>query len=370
MEKVKNIVVGAGLSGAVVARQVAEQTGEPVRVLESRPHVAGMAYDYRHSSGITVQKYGPHIFHTNQAALWQYVSRFTRWHAFSFRPRVCIDGTEVPLPINLNSIAQLFPTPHAHALQQALLQAYGEGAKVPVLALTQHASPALRRLGQYVYEKVYRRYTQKQWGPYAAQLDGEILERVPVHISWQDGYFQDTYQAIPADGYTRLVENILQHPQITVQLNTCFEPAQWSWERLFYTGPIDAFFGYRFGRLPYRSLRFDVQEKQTEYAQSAPVINYPNEPGVTRICEHKYFLDEKAPSTVISVEYPQAFEPGKNEPYYPVHTASSAALLAAYRAEAEKRPDVYFLGRLGGFYYCSMEQAIAAALQLCERLVG
>lgn len=370
MEKVKNLVVGAGLSGAVVAERIASQLKEEVLIIDQRDHLAGNINDFKHTSGITVHRYGPHIFHTNDQKVWQYLSGFTSWSLFFLKPNAWVDNRFVTLPFNLNTLYQVFPPCLAERLEKKLVETYGYNKKVPVMQLRAQTDKDLHFVGQYAYEKVFEQYTLKQWGISAEELDPTVLARVPILISRDDGYFQDKYQAIPSQGYTRLVENILRNPLISVRLKTPFEKIKNNieYQRLFYTGPIDEFFNYRFGQLPYRSLRFEIEQKNTEYFQPTVVVNYPNNFDFTRICEHKYFLNEKAPNTVVSFEYPQAFKPGENDPYYPVNNPQTAALYQTYVKEAAKLPGVYFYGRLGGYKYYSMDQAVAAALDLFEQI--
>ena len=370
MEKVKNLVVGAGLSGAVLAERIASQLQEPVLVIDRREHIAGNIYDSKHSSGITVHRYGPHIFHTNKKEIWDYLSRFTSWHYFFLKPRAWVDNAYVTLPFNLNTLRQVFPAHLAARLEEKLVDTYGYNVKVPIMKLRQQKDADLQFLAQYVYDKIFEKYTMKQWGISPEDIDPEVMARVPVFVGRDDGYFQDKYQAIPAQGYSRMVENMLHNPLITVRLKTPFEKIKndIEYQRLFYTGPIDEFFDYKFGELPYRSLRFDIEQKNTEYYQPAVVVNYPNNFDFTRICEHKYFLNEKAATTVISVEFPQPFKRGENEPYYPISNAQTAALYAQYVAETKKLPGTYFFGRLGGYKYYNMDQAVSAALALFEEI--
>ena len=370
MEKVKNLVVGAGLSGAVIAERLAGELKEEVLVIDRRSHPAGNIYDEPHPSGIIVQQYGPHIFHTQDEKIWSYLSRFTAWHNFSLRPLAWVDNTYVNLPFNLNSLAQVFPSDLAARLESKLVARFGYGARVPIMQLRAETDPDLQFVAQYIYEKIFEKYSTKQWGISPQQIDPGVMARVPVVISHEDGYFTDKYQAIPAQGYTHLIGNMLRSPLISLRLNTSFEQIKnkITYERLFYTGSIDEFLGYKYGELPYRSLRFEVEQKNTEYFQPAVVVNYPNDFDFTRICEHKYFLDKKSPVTVISTEYPQAFQRGKNEPYYPIKNAQTDALYARYAQEANKLPGVYLLGRLGAYQYCNMQEAVAAALTLFERI--
>lgn len=370
MEKVKNLVVGAGLSGAVIAERIASQLQEPVLVIDRREHIAGNIYDSKHSTGITVHRYGPHIFHTGNRQIWDYLSAFTSWHYFFLKVHAWVDNRYVTLPFNLNTLHQAFPEYLAVRLEEKLVNEYGYGVQVPVMKLLRQKDADLQFLARYVYEKVFEQYTLKQWGISPQEIDAEVMARVPILVSRDDGYFRDKYQAIPAQGYTRMVENMLRNPLITVRLKTPFEKIRGDieYQRLFYTGPIDEFFDYKFGELPYRSLRFDIEQKSMEYYQPSAVTNYPNNFDFTRICEHKYFLNEKGPSTVISVEFPQEFKRGETEPYYPVSNPASEALYQQYAREAEKLPGAYFFGRLGGYKYCNMDQAVSAALALFEKI--
>ena len=370
MEKIKNLVVGAGLSGAVLAERLASQLGEDVLIIDSRDHIAGNIYDSKHSSGITVHRYGPHIFHTNDKKIWDYFSQFTAWHYFFLKPRAWVDNNYISLPFNLNSLHQVFPEYLAGRLENKLVDKYGYNVKVPIMKLREEQDGDLKFLAGYVYDKIFEKYTTKQWGLSPQEIDPAVMARVPVSVSRDDGYFQDKYQAIPAQGYTRMVENMLRNPLITVRLNTPFSKIKDSvqYDRLFYTGPIDEFFEYKYGELPYRSLRFDIEQKNVEYYQPAVVVNYPNNFDFTRICEHKYFLNEKAPTTVISVEFPQAFKRGENDPYYPIQNPQNAALYEKYLAEAKKLPGVYFLGRLGAYKYYNMDQSATAALALFDSI--
>lgn len=370
MEKITNLVVGAGISGAVIARQIAAVLQQPVTVIDSREHIAGNIYDYHHPSGITVHKYGPHIFHTQSKEVWDYLSQFTAWHYFFLKPNVWIDNIRATLPFNLNTLHQVLPASLANRLEQKLIEKYGYNVKVPILTLQQQQDADLKFLAAYIYEKVFKNYTLKQWGISAEEIDPSVMARVPVYISRDDGYFQDKYQAIPAQGYTAMVEKMLYHPLITVRLKTPFQKIKdhISYERLFYTGPIDEFFEYNLGPLPYRSLRFEVEQKKQPYYQPAVVTNYPNNFDFTRICEHKYFLNEQADTTVISVEYPQEFKVGENDPYYPIANEQTAQLYERYLQQAKKLPGVYFLGRLGDYKYYNMDQAVTRALHLADTL--
>ena len=368
MEKIANLIVGAGLSGAVVARQLAEK-GQTVTVIDKRKHIAGNIYDKR-TGGITVHCYGPHVFHTNDKKVWDFLSRFTKWHLFMYRVKAFIDGQEVPVPFNLNSLHRVFPPSLAGRLEEKLIRTFGFNVKVPILKLRESKDEDLSFLADYVYQKVFLGYTVKQWGVKPEELDPSVSGRVPVYISRDDRYFQDKYQAIPQAGYTSLVSKILDHPNITVRLNTSFESIknQVSYGRLFYSGPVDEFFDYELGELPYRSLNIVLREYNRPYFQSGPQINYPENYDFTRAVEYKYYLNEVTNHTMVSFEYPCAFVRGENERYYPVPAQANQALFEKYLAKAASLPNVYFLGRLGDYKYYNMDQTVARALQLAEEV--
>ena len=343
MEKIKNLVVGAGFSGATIARRIAEELGEDVLVIDAKNHIAGNCYDYWDKNGICVQQYGAHIFHTNLKNVWDFISRFTKWHPYMHHVKAYIDGQEVPIPFNLNSIHQVFPNSIADKLEQKLIDKFGFNVKVPILQLRDTGDKDLEFLADYIYEKVFLRYTLKQWGMKPEDLDPSVTGRVPVYISRDNRYFQDVYQGIPMGGYTKVVENILSHPNIQVKLNTKFEPDKFQYERLFFTGAIDEFFGYELGQLPYRSLKFNFVVLDKPYFQSNSVINYPNNYDFTRIAEYKHFLDNQSDKTVVSFEYPETFEEGKSERYYPIVKDENQALYDQYLKKVESLQNIHFL---------------------------
>ena len=257
---IKNLIVGAGISGAVVARKIAEELGETVLVIDRKDHIAGNIYDYRDSkTGITIHKYGPHIFHTNIKEVWDFLSRFTEWHYFYLKPNAMIEGNPVTLPFNLTTLYEVFSPKMAERIEEKLISKYGYGIKVPILDLKNNDDEDLKFLADYVYEHVFKNYTMKQWGLKPEEIDPSVTARVPVFISHDNRYFQDKYQGIPLNGYTKMVEKILDHPNIKVKLNTDYKDINGDFERIIYTGAIDEFFGYKYGELPYRSLVFDVR---------------------------------------------------------------------------------------------------------------
>lgn len=369
------IIVGAGFSGAVLAERIAGELDQRVLVLERRDHIAGNAFDYRDErTGLTVHRYGPHIFHTNSDKVWTYLSRFTEWRPYEHRVRAVIDGSTVPLPFNLDAIEQTFAPARAGVLSERLVAQFGPDAKVPVLNLRRHADAEIRAFADYVYEKVFLGYTLKQWGIGPEQLDPSVTARVPIRLSRDDRYFQDRYQGMPREGYTRLFERLLASDRITVLLSTEFTREladEHPGARIVYTGPIDAYFDYRHGVLPYRSLRFVKKYAATEFALPAGSLNYPNDFDYTRITEMKHLTGETAEGTVLLEEYPEAYERGRNEPYYPIPAPHTEALVAPYFAEAKTlRGQVLFTGRLADYRYYNMDQACARSLTLFEREIA
>ncbi len=371
MEKVQNLIVGAGISGAVLARMLAE-AGQSCAVIDRRPYVGGNCYDYKDPCGIIVHKYGPHIFRTDDKEIWDFLSRFTLWQPYMHKVKGYVDGQEVPVPFNLNSLYMLFPPQYAARMENKLIEKFGFNKKVPILTLRKTEDKDLSFLAEYIYEKVFFHYTLKQWGLQPQELDPSVMERVPVFISRDDRYFQEKYQAIAANGYTALFENMLNHPNIKVRLNAEFSAVRkdYEYERLFYSGPIDEYFDYAFGPLPYRSLRFDLRKLDLTQYQSAAVINYPNNYDYTRVTEYKHFLPLSSNKTVVAFEYPSDFKLGENERYYPVPGEKSAALYQQYLQVAQKEKGVAFFGRLGGYKYYDMQTAVKDAFALARRTLS
>jgi len=359
------LIVGAGITGATLARRLAE-AGQRVLVIDQRSHLAGNCFDENYD-GIWVHQYGPHIFHTNDKKVWDFLSRFTTWEPFFLRVKALIDGRLINLPFNFDSIEKCFPGYLACDLQQALLNFYHFGDRVSILELQKTGNQDIELLADYVYEHVFANYTSKQWGCSLDELDESVAARVPVVIGRDDRYFTDRYQAIPRDGYTQLIKNMLDHENITVQLDTAFaEMEGQSFAHIYYTGAIDEFFDYYYGALPYRSLRFDVREYECEHYQEGAVVNYPDNFDFTRITEHKYFLphDARRDYTVVSLEYPQEFEVGKNERFYPINNKQTAELYRKYAGRAADTPGVTFMGRLGDYKYYNMDAAVARAMEV------
>lgn len=366
----KNIIVGAGISGATVARTLAER-GEQVLVIDKKPHIGGNCYDYRDNNGICIHKYGTHIFHTDVKPAWDFVSRFTEWHPYMHKVLGFIDGQLVPVPFNLNSIRRVFPNALAARLEEKLIECFGFNKKVPILELRKTDDADLNFLAEYVYQKVFLFYTMKQWGVKPEDLDPAVTGRVPVYVSRDDRYFQNRWQGIPLYGYTAMLERMLDHENITVSLNTAWNEVKNEYRncRIFYTGPVDELMDWRFGDLPYRSIELDFREYNREFFQPHSVVNYPENYDFTRIGEYKYFLDDKSSRTVVSFEYPSAYRRGVNEPYYPIAGEENSALYRKYlEAARAEYAGILFLGRLGDYKYYDMDKAVARALELTEHL--
>jgi UDP-galactopyranose mutase len=364
------LIVGAGFTGCVIAERIASQLNQRALVIERRDHVGGNAYDYRDEHGILVHRYGPHIFHTNDAAVWQYLSQFTSWLPYEHRVLACVEGKNVPVPFNLNALHALFPMSLADQLEALLLQEYGPGVNIPILKLKENRNPKIRKLSEYIYENLFYGYTLKQWGLTPEQLGPSVTGRVPVRISRDDRYFQDRYQGMPSEGYTAMFNRMLAHPNIEVRVARNCRQVQdeEKCRRVVYTGPIDSYFDYIHGALPYRSLRFEFEHRKVCEFQPVGTVNYPNGEAYTRITEFKRLTGQQADGTSIVIEYPQPFVAGANEPYYPIPQLQNAELYSKYQQEAEKMNGaVLFAGRLADYKYYNMDQAIARALMVFKK---
>lgn len=356
------LIVGAGFAGSVLAERLASQQNARVLVIDRRPHIAGNAYDYYNEAGILVHKYGPHIFHTNSRKVFDYLARFTEWRPYEHRVQSSVDGQLVPMPINADTLNQLF------GLQLSCDEVEGYLAKVaePRSPVKTSEDVVVSRVGRDLYNKFFRNYTRKQWDLDPSELDASVTARVPVRTSRDNRYFTDQYQSMPLHGYTRMFEKILDHPNISVMLNTDYEDIkdEVRFRSLIFTGPVDEYFDYCYGKLPYRSLRFEHQTHDTKVFQPAPVVNYPNEHAYTRVTEFKYLTGQEHPKTSIVYEYPT----NEGDPYYPVPQPQNAALYQKYKALAEALPDVHFAGRLGTYQYYNMDQVVAQALALFQKI--
>jgi UDP-galactopyranose mutase len=367
------LIVGAGLAGSIIAERIATQLNKKVLIVEKRGHIAGNCYDYIDPKGILVHKYGPHAFHTTMKHVWDYLSQFTQWHPYEHKVLAQIEGKKVPVPFNLNSIEQYFETEKAEEYKKVLLETFGEEKKIPILKLKETENPVLKELADFIYQNVFYGYTLKQWGMTPEELDFSVSSRVPVFISRDDRYFQDTYQGLPARGYTRMFKKMLEHENISVMLNTDYKKIKndIEYDKLIFTGPIDYFFDYEFGHLPYRSLRFDFKTLRQEYFQELTQVNYPNNHQYTRITEFKHFYGQQNVYTTIAYEFPEDYVHDSNEPYYPIPRKENDELYSKYLEESEKISDkVIFVGRLAEYKYYNMDQIAGVALMVFEKKIA
>lgn len=358
------LIVGAGFAGSVLAERLANGSGKKVLICDKRPHIAGNAYDHYNDAGILIHKYGPHIFHTNSREVFDYLSRFTEWRQYEHRVLASVDGMLVPIPINLDTINKLYGQNLTSFEMVEFLEKLGEKRE----HIRTSEDVVVSVVGQELYEKFFRNYTRKQWGLDPSELDASVTARVPTRTTRDDRYFTDSYQAMPKNGYTRMFENLLDSPNIKIALNCDYRELMddIKFKEMIYTGPVDEFFDYRYGKLPYRSLEFKHETHDTEVYQTAPVVNYPNEHAFTRITEFKYLTGQEHRKTSIVYEFPQA----EGDPYYPVPRKENADLYNKYRLLADARPDVHFVGRLATYRYYNMDQIVAQALTQYGKIVG
>ena len=358
------LIVGAGFAGSVLAERLASQRGERVLVVDRRHHIAGNAHDCHNDAGLLIHQYGPHIFHTNSQAIVDHLSQFTDWRPYEHRVVGRVDGMLVPIPINLDTINTLYGL----NLTSGELTEWFAARAETVETIETSEDVVVSVVGRELYEKFFQGYTRKQWGLDPSQLDKSITARVPIRTNRDDRYFTDTHQCMPADGYTKMFERMLDHPNISVMLGTDYRDiaATIPHRRVVYTGPIDEYFDFRFGKLPYRSLQFAHETLDTEWAQPVGTINYPQTEAFTRISEYKHMTGQVHSKTAITREYPAA----EGDPYYPILHPESAAMFKRYEALAAATPDVWFVGRLATFRYYNMDQVTGQALATFRRIDG
>ncbi len=363
------IVIGAGISGVVLAERIATQLNKKLLIIEKRGHIGGNCYDYKDENGIFIHKYGPHIFHTDYQKVWNYLSQFTDWVYYQHKVLGFIDGKYVPIPFNLNTLYQLLPNKFAERIEGKLINKFGYNKKVPILDLKKVKDKDLIFLAEFIYEKIFLHYSEKQWGLKPEKIDTSVTARVPVIISRDDRYFQDKYQGIPKEGYTKLFEKIIQNKNIEIQYDTDFKDIKnkLKYDKLFYTGPIDEFFDYKFGKLDYRYVNINFKTFDIENYQSAAVVNYPNDYDYTRITEFKKFNMQKSRNTIIGIEYPG------NDGFmaWPVLKERNKKIFQKYWQEAEKlkKENIYFVGRLAEYKYYDMDDTVKKALEAFEEII-
>lgn len=357
------LVVGAGFAGCVMARELAE-TGMSIRLIDKRPHIGGNAYDEADAHGVLVHRYGPHIFHTNSERVFEYLSRFTHWRPYEHRVLSVVAGKTYPFPVNRDTLNRLYGL----HLDEAGAAAFFEQVREPREPVRTSEDVVLNSVGRDLYEKFFLNYTRKQWGLEPSQLKAGVAARIPVRINADDRYFTDTFQAMPLHGYTRMFENMLDHPNIRVDTGLDFfdSAAVEADAHIVYTGPIDAFYDHRFGKLPYRSLRFEHEYlSAVQRYQAVGTVNYPNDHAFTRITEFKHLTGQTHIGTSIVREYPQS----EGEPYYPIPRDENETLFKRYEALAKAERNVTFVGRLAQYRYYNMDQVVGAALTAAKQLL-
>jgi len=364
------LIVGAGFTGAVLAERLASQADKRVLLIDRRDHLGGNAYDHPNEAGHLFHQYGPHIFHTNSDAVVRYLSEFTEWLPYEHRVVGLIEGRFVPIPFNLGSLDILFSSTEARKMRDLLTSSYSFGQKVPILKMKESAHAGIRDLADFIYDSVFYGYTTKQWGLTPEQLSPSVTARVPVNISYDDRYFADTFQKMPIQGYTAMFNRMVDHPNISVELNTGYRDVlhEVSFGNAIYTGAVDEFFDYEFGPLPYRSLHFEFRTYEQARHQPVGTVNYPNSQPFTRITEMGHLTGQWGNTTTVTVEYPRVHQPGETTPYYPIPQDENLKLHHRYiEFAAREAANVQFAGRLGDYRYYNMDQAVGHALSIFSK---
>jgi UDP-galactopyranose mutase len=359
------LVVGAGFAGSVIAERLARKFNKRVLICDRRNHIGGNAYDHYNDDGILVHKYGPHIFHTNSADVFGYLSQFTQWRPYEHRVLASVCGKLVPIPINRTTVNLLYGL---NLQTDSEVEQFFEDRAEKKEMLRTSEDVVVGRVGRDLYEKMFRGYTRKQWGLDPSELDASVTARIPVRTNTDDRYFTDSFQAMPLRGYTRMFENMLDHRNITIVVNTDYRDLlrEIKFGEMVYSGPVDEFFDNRFGKLPYRSLEFKHETHDCDVYQTAPVVNYPMDKPYTRITEFKYLTGQQHRKTAIVQEFPRA----EGDPYYPVPRPENTLLYKQYQALAEATPGVHFVGRLATYKYYNMDQVVAQALTTVAKIHG
>ena len=357
------LIVGAGFAGSVLAERLANKAGKKVLIIDKRNHIGGNAYDHYNKDGILVHKYGPHIFHTNSKEVFDYLGQFTPWRPYEHRVLASVDGQLVPIPINLNTINKLYGL---NLCSDQVEEFFISRAEKKDRVVTSE-DVVVSKVGRELYEKFFRGYTRKQWNLDPSELDASVTARVPTRTNKDDRYFTDTYQAMPLHGYTHMFEKMLSHPNIKIMLNTDYKEVMdmIPFKEMIFTGPIDSYFNYCYGKLPYRSLDFKFETHEQEFVQQTGTINYPNEQAYTRITEFKYLTGQKHLKTSVVYEFPK----DEGDPYYPIPRPENAAIYKKYQLLAATLTNVTFVGRLGTYKYYNMDQVVAQSLTVFKKLM-
>jgi len=357
------LIVGAGFAGSVLAERLATQANKKVLILDKRDHIAGNAYDYYNNDGILIHKYGPHIFHTNSKEVFNYLDQFTEWRPYEHRVLASVDGQLVPIPINLDTINKLYGL----NLNSSQVEEFFASKAEQLNRIKTSEDVVVSKVGRELYEKFFRNYTRKQWDLDPSELDASVTARVPTRTNRDDRYFTDTFQAMPLHGYTAMFQKMLSHPNIKIMLNTDYKEVidLIPHKKVIYSGPVDSYFDYCYGKLPYRSLEFKFETIDKEFFQQTGTVNYPNEQAFTRITDFKYLTGQKHPKTAIVYEFPRA----EGDPYYPVPRPENAEIYKKYQQLADAMTNTYFVGRLATYKYYNMDQVVAQALTLFKKIM-
>src|SRR5574344_609575 len=372
------IVVGSGLSGVVMAERIATQLNKKVLIIEKRNHIGGNCFDFKDENNILIHKYGPHLFHTNNKQVIEYLSNFTSWDIYNHEVLCFIDGKKVPIPFNFNTLYEVFPKQKAKILEQKLLENFEYNSKIPILELKKSNDEDLSFLADFIYEKIFLNYTAKQWGMKPEEMDSAVTARVPVFIGRDNRYFNDVYQMVPKDGYAKMINKMLKHKNIKLMLNTEFKEVCEIKEndfylfdrkfegRVIYTGQIDELFDYKFGDLPYRSVNMQFETIEKDFYQEKTTVNYPNDYDFTRITEFKHIHPINTPKTTILKEYPQEYVRNKNTPYYPIFTNENQNKYNQYLEYSKEFKNLILVGRLAEYKYYDMDDIVTRALEVFE----
>ena len=375
------LIIGSGFAGSVVANVLANR-GLKVKIIEKRNHIGGNCFDEYDKYGILIHKYGPHIFHTNDQEVYDYLSQFTKWYDYSHEVEANIYGKNIPVPFNLNTLMLVFGKEKGEKLKKELIETYGMGARVPILEMKKNPSPDIQEVANFVYENIFLKYTMKQWNQKPEEVDQSVTARVPVLISEDNRYFQDTYQGMPKDGYTFLFERMLDHPLIDIELgvdakdvlNFDFDKHKIYYQgqefngKIIFTGAIDDLFHHQLGRLPYRSLRFEFEHYLEDTYQNKGVVNYTVNEDFTRITEFKYLTGQKISGTTIMKEYPEVYKDENQVPYYAIANLENLNLYQKYVELVKPFHQFYLLGRLAQYKYYNIDGIVKEALKLAKKL--
>lgn len=376
------LIIGCGFAGAVVAREMAEKN-KRVHIIEKRNHIGGNCYDCLDEYGVLVHQYGPHIFHTNSDEVYEFLSKYTEWYDYQHEVVGNVYGNIIPIPFNLNTLEIVYGKEKGEKLKKELIDTYGMNARVPIMELRKSESEGIKEIAEYVYQNIFLKYTMKQWNQTPEEVDQSVTARVPVLVSYDNRYFQDKYQGMPKEGYTKLFENLLDHPLISVELNKDakdvlefdFNHSKILYEgKIFegdviFTGAIDDLFDYKLGKLPYRSLRFDFEHYDQDYFQSKGVVNYTVSEDYTRITEFKYLTGQEIEGTTIIKEYPQVYSDPKTQvPYYAIIEDDNIKLHNDYVEMVKPFTNFHLLGRLAQYKYYNIDGIVLEALKLSKTL--